>query len=94
MARPAIESRRITGNYCDENVGDDQAIAEGPHEAVAEPGDQADEEIDCGEEGQEGQESGEWDCWAEQKCDTREDVESDDCGGDYVQRRGAAQEND
>ena len=41
-------------NDGDENVGDDQAIAEGPHEAIAEPGDQADEEIDGGEEGQEG----------------------------------------
>ena len=81
-------------NDRDENVRDDQAIAQRPHEAAAQPGNRADEQVHRREECQEAEKSEERNGGAEKENDAREHVEDNDRNSDKVQRRSMPQEDD
>ena len=81
-------------NDGDENVSDNQAIAQRPHEAPTQPRNQPDEQVHRRKECQEAEKSEERNGGAEKENDARQHIEDHDRHSDQVQQRGAPQEDE
>ena len=80
------------GHDGDENVGDDEAVAQAPEEALARPTGESHDEVAGGDEKNEEEPSAEEGEEAAEGSGPGENGENDDGGGEAVERRGGSPE--